>query len=130
MKLAFEERYYPRDPVDPAIKELEVIYEPETIQDVYNYIRNRASVRYYNVNFDNNMDVLVIDYGSHSGFFYLWDLNEDQKREFCTPRESYIDDEEVNKKRFAAQILYKIKQMNTIPYDVAVAFNKILGEQN
>lgn len=130
MKLAFEERYYPRDPADPIIKELKVIYEPETIQDVYNYIRSRASVKYYNVSFDNNMDVFVIDYGSHSSFFYLWGLDEDQKREFCTPRESYVDDEEINKKRFAAEVLYKIKQMNSIPYDVAVAFNKILGEQN
>lgn len=129
MKLAFEERYYPRDPVDPAIKELEVIYEPKTIQDAYDHIRNRASVKYYNVSFDSNMDVLVIDYGSHSSFFYLWDLNEDQKREFCAPRGSFIDDEEGNKKRFAAEVLYKIKQMNSIPYDVAVAFNKILGEE-
>lgn len=135
MNLAFEDGYL-RDVEDPAIKELSVEYNPESVEDAFRYIRNCRKVSYYSVNFDDKIDVLSIDYGSHSSFCYIWDLSPEQKKQFISPNEQANDqtskqaDEETEKKRFAYEVLYKIKQMTSIPYDVAVAFSKILGETN
>lgn len=129
MNLAFEHGYL-RDNDDPAIKKLTVLYRPESVQDAFKYIREHVpSVSYFSINFDQNMDVLAVDYGSHTDFCYLWDLTPEQKRHFAGSNEQADKQisEQADKRRFADEVLYKIKQMTSIPYDVAVAFDKILG---
>ena len=136
MNLAFEHGYL-RDLEDPTIKKLPVEYNPESVEDAFRYIRSCRTVSYYSVNFDDKIDVLSIDYGSHNDFCYIWGLTPEQKKQFTSPngqtnnqtggrQANKKSDEDIEKKRFAAEVLYKIKQKRSIPYDVAVAINKIL----
>ncbi len=128
MKLAFEKGYM-RDIDDPAIQALPAEYEPKTLQDAYNYIKNHRPVSYYSVNFDlDKIPVLAIDFGSHTEFCYLWDLNEDNKKEFTSPvkKKESREDEETARKRFAHEILYNLKQRNSLSYEEAVAISHIL----
>lgn len=130
MNLAFE-RGYLRDNDDKAIKELPVEFHPTSMKDAYGYIKTHRTVPYFSVNFKDDLDVLAVDFGSHTEFCYIWGLTEENKREFMgrDSIKSKVSDEETEKRKFAYDVLYRIKQMNTIPYDVAVAFSKILGDK-
>lgn len=128
MKLAFEQGYK-RDVVDPVIQTLLAEYEPKSIRDAFEYIRSKKSVKYYSADFDFNMaPVLAIDFGSHTEFCYLWDLTEEDKKDFLSPSkdEPKGTDEEVAKRRFAYNILSALKNRRTISYEEAVAISKIL----
>lgn len=140
MKLAFEKRYL-RDIDDPAIQTLAVEYEPQTVEDAFKYIRDHRKTSYLSINFDLNVaDVLAVDFGSHVEFCYIWDLDEANKMEFTSPVKEKWDysehkenefftpiDEEITKRRFAYDVLYNLKQRESLTYEEAVAIHKILG---
>ena len=130
MKLAFEKRYL-RDIDDPAIQTLAVEYEPQTVEDAFKYIRDHRKTSYLSINFDLNVaNVLAVDFGSHVEFCYIWDLDEANKMEFTSPvkEEPKIEeDEEITKRRFAYDVLYNLKQRESLTYEEAVAIHKILG---
>ena len=128
MKLAFETGYK-RDVIDPAIQALQVEYEPKNIRDAFEYIRSKKGVKYYSTDFDFNVaPVLAIDFGSYTEFCYLWDLTAEDKKEFFSPSkdEPQGTDEEIAKRRFAYEVLAKIKSRRNISYEEAVAISKIL----
>lgn len=127
MNLAFEHGYL-RDLDDEAIKNLPVEFHPTSIKAAFGYIKTHRTVPYVSINFDEGIDVLAIDFGSHTEFCYVWDITGDEMKGFIGTSDEE-DPEETEKKRFAYEVLYRIKQMQTIPYDVAVAFSKILGEE-
>ena len=128
MKLAFEQGYK-RDINDPVIQTLSIECEPKSIRDAFEYIRSKKGVKYYSADFDFNVaPVLAIDFGSYTEFCYLWDLTEEDKKEFFSPSkdEPQGTDEEIAKRRFAYEVLGKIKSRRSISYEEAVAISKIL----
>lgn len=128
MKLAFE-KGHKREIDDPVIQTLTVEYEPKNIKDAFEYVRSKKSVRYYSADFDFKVaPVLAIDFGSYTEFCYLWDLTAEDKKEFFAPSkdEPQGTDEEIAKRRFAYDILSKLKSRRSISYEEAVAISKIL----
>ena len=128
MKLAFE-KGVKRDIEDPAIALLPVEFEPSTIEEAFEYIKSKKNSKYYSIDFEfNKAPVMAIDFGSYSEFCYLWDLTEEDKKEFLTPdkEDPAPDSEEVAKRRFAYNILSELKKRRTISYEEAVAISKIL----
>ena len=123
MKLAFTNNRYSIG--DPEIQNLPVEYEPQTIKEAWEYIRNNRKVSYYNISYDFNVaPVMDIDYGSWSEFCYLWDLTEDNIKEFTTPIKEC---EKNSKEKFAAEVLQKLKARESLTYEEALAIHKILG---
>ena len=128
MKLAFE-KGVKRDIEDPVIPLLPVEFEPSTIEEAFEYIKSKKNSKYFSIDFEfNKVPVLAIDFGSYSEFYYLWDLTEEDKKEFLTPdkEDPAPDSEEVAKRRFAYNILSELKKRRTISYEEAVAISKIL----
>lgn len=128
MKLAFE-KGGKRIITDPVIPLLPVEFEPSTIEEAFEYIKSKKKSKYYSIDFEfNKVPVMAIDFGSYSEFCYLWDLTEEDKKEFLTPdkEDPAPDSEEVAKRRFAYNILSELKKRRTISYEEAVAISKIL----
>ena len=128
MKLAFE-KGGKRNITDPVIPLLPVEFEPSTIEEAFKYIKSKKNSKYYSIDFEfNKAPVMAIDFGSYSEFCYLWDLTEEDKKEFLTPdkEDPAPDSEEVAKRRFAYNILSELKKRRTISYEEAVAISKIL----
>ena len=121
-----------RDIDDEAIKSLPVEYEPQTVKEAFDYIHKHRQVAYLSINFDLNVaNAFAIDFGSHTEFCYLWDLTSRNMEEFAEPMkvDAKEDFEEAEKKRFALKVLWRLKQMQYIPYDVAVAIDKMLKDE-
>ena len=127
MKLAFANHFFDiKDDID-KIKALPVEYNPTSISDGYSYIKKQKNWSpYFSTNFmENNFEALQIDFGSHVEFCYMWDFTDEQINEFFKKPKQNEEDE---KKKFATNVLNKIKDMDSIPYDVAVAINKMISD--
>lgn len=123
MKLAFTNNRY--DIGDLRIQSLSAEYEPQTIKEAWEYIRNNRKVSYYNIFYDfNTAPVMIVDYGSWSEFCYLWDLTDENIEEFTTPIKKCEQD---SKEEFAKNVLNELKARDSLTYEEALAIHKMLG---
>lgn len=127
MKLAFEHGYM-RDCVDEDIKKLPVEYYPTSISDAYKYINDHRNSKYLSINFDPNLKgALAIDYGSHVEFCYIWDIEDNDFNDYINGSTKEPEDsEEIAKRKFARDVLNKLKNRHTLTYEEAVAISKVL----
>lgn len=108
MKLIVCERDYKwqSEHVDSFIEvndSLKPMYEPISIGDAIEWIKNNYKSYYqiinynlYNVSRNNVSHQIEIDFGSHTQFAYVWDITEEELDQFVNGRKNIIAEMIVN----------------------------------
>ena len=92
MKLIICERDYnwQSDHVDSFIEitdSLQPMYEPISIKDAIEWIKNNYKTYYQIINYNpHNVSQIEIDFGSHTQFAYIWDITEEEFAQFVNRR--------------------------------------------
>lgn len=92
MKLIVCEKDYKwqSDHVDSFIEvndSLKPMYEPISIKDALQWIKNNYKSYYQIINYKlNNVSQIEIDFGSHTQFAYIWDITEEELNQFVNER--------------------------------------------
>ena len=97
MKLIVCERDYKwqSEHVDSFIEvndSLKPMYEPISIKDAIEWIKNNYKSYYQIINYNsynvsrNNVTQIEIDFGSHTQFAYVWDITEEELTQFVDGR--------------------------------------------
>jgi hypothetical protein len=101
MKLIVCERDYKwqSEHVDSFIEvndSLKPMYEPISIKDAIEWIKNNYKSYYQIINYNsynvsrNNVTQIEIDFGSHTQFAYVWDITEEELDQFVNGRKDII----------------------------------------
>ena len=102
MKLIVCERDYKwqSEHVDSFIKvtdSLPSMYEPISIRDAIEWIKNNYKSYYQIINYNPyNVSQIEIDFGSHTQFAYVWDITEEELDQFVNGRKNIIAELIVN----------------------------------
>ena len=92
MKLIVCERDYnwQSEHIDSFIEvneSLKPMYEPISIKDALQWIKNNYKSYYQIINYKlNNASQIEIDFGSHTQFAYVWDITEEELTQFVDGR--------------------------------------------
>lgn len=66
---------------------LKPMYEPTSIKDAIEWIKNNYKTYYQIINYNShNVSQIEIDFGSHTQFAYIWDITEEEFTQFVDGR--------------------------------------------